>query len=115
MENSKKMIVLAFCFFRYAECNKFELANNYFRINYYYAKSDMKTVCIGFMRYRNRYILLGANFMHGYDMIFDKEKSLLGIVPSDCSRRNIMWNQMKGIKPEQLLPLLLLHLRKKKF
>ena len=80
-----------------------ELSNNFKYswnpINYYYAKSDMKTACIGFMRYRNRYILLGANFMHGYDMIFDKEKSLLGIVPSDCSRRNIMWNQMKGVKP----------------
>ena len=68
-------------------------------INYYYVKSDMKTACIGIMKYNYRYITLGANFMHGHDFIFDREKSLLGIVPSDCSRRNIMWNQMKNVKP----------------
>ena len=80
-----------------------ELSNNFKYIwkpiNYYYVKSDMKTACIGFMKYNLKYISLGANFMHGYDMIFDKEKSLLGIVPSDCSKRNIIWNQIKGMNP----------------
>ena len=67
---------------------------------YYYIRKNKRKACLGFLSYHSDKILLGSNFMHGYDMIFDREKQLLGFVQADCSRRNLIYNTMKGvIKP----------------
>ena len=66
---------------------------------YYYIKGHTRKACLGFKSHRSNITILGVNFMHGNDIIFDREKKLLGFVPSDCSRKNIMWNRMKGILP----------------
>ena len=64
---------------------------------YYYIKKNKRKACLGFLSYHSDKILLGSNFMHGYDMIFDREKQLLGFVQADCSRRNLIYNTMNGV------------------
>ena len=59
---------------------------------YYYVSNETKKhkVCFGFAKHREERIILGANSMRGYDLIFDKEKNLFGYVKADCSRGNII-------------------------
>ena len=64
---------------------------------YYYFNKNQRKACLGFNIHKFSNIILGSNFMHGHDIIFDKEHHSLGFVEADCSRRNIMWNNMKGI------------------
>lgn len=64
---------------------------------YYYVKKNIRKACFGFVKHHSSKIILGSNFMHGYDMIFDIEKQLLGFVQADCSRRNIIYSSMKGV------------------
>ena len=66
---------------------------------YYYIKGDVRKACFGLLSHNSDNIILGTNFMHDHDIIFDKESNFLGFVPADCSRRNIMWSRMKGILP----------------
>ena len=66
---------------------------------YYYIKGDVRKACFGLLSHNSNTIILGTNFMHGHDIIFDKEGKSLGFVPADCSRRNLMWNRMKGNLP----------------
>ena len=69
-------------------------------INYYYYNLTMneRKACLGFNYHSSTYAILGANFIHGYDIIFDRQKERLGFVPSDCSRRNLIWNRLSFIK-----------------
>ena len=66
---------------------------------YYYIKGDVRKACFGLLSHNSDSIILGTNFMHGHDIVFDKEGQSLGFVPADCSRRNIMWNRMAGNLP----------------
>ena len=66
---------------------------------YYYIKGDERKACFGLLSHNSDTIILGTNFIHGHDIIFDKEGQSLGFVPADCSRRNIIWNRMTGIFP----------------
>ena len=66
---------------------------------YYYINGTQRKACLGIKFHRYNHTILGVNFMHENDIIFDKEQKLLGIVPTDCSRKNIMWNKMKGVLP----------------
>lgn len=66
-------------------------------INYYYYIREKKVhkACLGFNSYISDNIILGSNFMHGYDMILDREKQLLGFVQADCSRKEIISNNVE--------------------
>ena len=67
---------------------------NYF---YYYIKGNDRKACFGFKYNRNNRTILGSNFMRENDFIFDREQKLLGFVPADCSRKNLMMMRKKGI------------------
>ena len=57
--------------------------------NYYYIYRPKKydlNVCLGFEEEYRSNVLLGTNFMHGYDIIFDKEQQRIGFVQADCHR-----------------------------
>ena len=71
-------------------------------INYYYyfLKLNTRKACLGFNSHKSQNIVLGTNFIHGYDVIFDRENQRLGFVQADCSRGNMLFNRMKGsLKP----------------
>ena len=59
-------------------------------LNYYYYYYDNKInkhkACLGFLISQKNEIILGQNFIHGYDVIFNLDKSILGFVPAVCSR-----------------------------
>ena len=57
-------------------------------LNYYYYdnKADKPKACLGFLSHNQDSIILGQNFIHGHDVIFNLEENILGIVPADCSR-----------------------------
>lgn len=57
--------------------------------NYYFiynTESNGLNVCLGFEENARNNILLGTTFMHGHDIIFDKDKYRMGFVPADCNR-----------------------------
>jgi transcription antitermination factor NusG len=60
---------------------------------YYYLKKSERKACLGFNIHKSQNIILGTNFIHGHDIIFDREKQKLGFVPADCSRGNILWKR----------------------
>ena len=64
-------------------------------INYYYYHFDGKKrkACLGFNFHSSSRIILGANFIHGHDVIFDLSRKRLGFVPADCSRGNLIWKR----------------------
>ena len=64
---------------------------------YYYYNNGERKACLGFHYHSSDRILLGTNFIHGHDIIFDRKKQKLGFVPSDCSRSNLIWNKFFGI------------------
>ena len=68
-------------------------------INYYYYHFSIKErkACLGFNYHSSERIVLGNNFIHGHDIIFDREAHRLGFVPADCSRGNLIWNRWQGI------------------
>ena len=57
---------------------------NYFFI--YNTEANGLNICLGFEGDKRQNILLGTTFMHGYDIIFDKDKYRMGFVPADCNR-----------------------------
>ena len=67
-------------------------------VNYYYYHFDGKErkACLGFNYHSSDKIILGANFIHGHDIIFDRENKRLGFVPADCSRGNLIWNRVQN-------------------
>ena len=42
--------------------------------------------CLGFESTEEDVITLGTTFLHGYDVIFDREKNKIGFVESDCNK-----------------------------
>jgi hypothetical protein len=68
-------------------------------INYYYYhfNNNERKACLGFNYHSSERVILGANFIHGYDIIFDRANQKLGFVPSDCSRGNLIWSRWQGI------------------
>lgn len=57
---------------------------NYFFL--YNTKANGLNICLGFEGDKRQNVLLGTTFMHGYDIIFDKDKHRIGFVPADCNR-----------------------------
>ena len=68
-------------------------------INYYYYRlvDGERKACLGFNYHSSDKITLGSNFIHGHDIIFDRENLRLGFVPADCSRKNLVMNRLQGI------------------
>ena len=64
---------------------------------YYYFKKDERKACLGFNSHKSQNIILGTNFIHGHDIIFDRANKKLGYVKADCSRGNLLWNRLHGI------------------
>ena len=64
---------------------------------YYYSYNNLEyKACLGFDGHKAQEIILGANFFHGHDIIFDRKNKRLGIVPSDCSRKFRIWQRGFG-------------------
>jgi len=68
-------------------------------INYYYYifNETERKACLGFNYHLSNEIILGSNFIHGHDIIFDRERHRIGFVRADCSRGNLIWNRYRGI------------------
>ena len=68
-------------------------------INYYYYhfNSGERKACLGFHFHSSERVILGSNFIHGHDIIFDRKNKRLGFVQADCSRGNLIWNRWQGI------------------
>ena len=66
-------------------------------INYYYYKFNLsvRKACLGFHMHKSERVILGANFIHGHDIIFDRAKNQLGFVEADYSRGNIIWSRFQ--------------------
>ena len=58
--------------------------------NYHFIYNTDKNglnLCLGFDKENSRHnVLLGTTFMHGFDIIFDREENRMGFVPADCNR-----------------------------
>ena len=64
---------------------------------YYYSFNNLEyKACLGFDGHKSEGIILGANFFHGHDIIFDRKNKRLGFVPSDCSRKFRIWQRGFG-------------------
>ena len=61
--------------------------------DYYYEtlNNNKLYACLGFNIDNSQKITLGVNFIHGYDVIFDRQHQEIGFVRSDCSRTNITY------------------------
>ena len=66
-------------------------------INYYYYQFNINSrkACLGFQMHKSERVILGANFIHGHDIIFNRAEKKLGFVPADCSRGNIIWSRFQ--------------------
>lgn len=55
--------------------------------DYYFeiVQNNKVEICIGFLPWSNNEILLGGNFMHNHDIIFNKESKEIGFARSLCS------------------------------
>lgn len=49
-------------------------------------------ICVGFLSWNNNEILLGGNFMHNHDIIFNKESKKIGFARSLCSNESLEKN-----------------------
>jgi len=69
-------------------------------INYYYYKfsNDTRKACLGFHGIKSERVILGSNFIHGYDIIFNRQAKKIGFVPSDCSRGNLIWSRFQSFR-----------------
>ena len=81
-------------------------------LNYYYYYFDNKInkpkACLGFLVNQKNEIILGQNFIHGHDVIFNLDKNILGFVPADCSRgikNKIEVKNIGNITPEIKKPV----------
>ena len=68
-------------------------------INYYYYKFNItqRKACLGFHMHKSERVILGANFIHGHDIIFNRATRQLGFVQADCSRGNIIWSRFQTL------------------
>ena len=62
---------------------------------YYYINKDERKACLGILSHQYAYAILGSNFMHGHDIIFDKDSQSMGFVEADCSRKPASPNKGK--------------------
>ena len=71
--------------FFYFEGHTYNLTAN----EYYYDYNDDKKpgACLGFEGEFASQITLGGTFMHGHDIIFDRQKQQIGFVVADCNRQ----------------------------
>ena len=60
---------------------------NYY-IYHYENKEQPRLACLGFAKHNLDFIIFGTNFLHGHDIIFDREEKKLGFIKADCSRGN---------------------------
>ena len=62
---------------------------------YYYSFSNLEyKACLGFEGHKYDKIILGANFIHGHDIIFDRSYKRIGFVEADCSRGSRIWRRV---------------------
>ena len=62
---------------------------------YYYSYKNLEyKACLGFDGHKYENIILGANFIHGHDIIFDRGYKRLGFVEADCSRGSKVWKRI---------------------
>ena len=56
--------------------------------DYYFEYNEEKKIgaCIGFEGESCSKITIGGTFMHGHDIIFDKENQMMGFAEADCNR-----------------------------
>ena len=47
--------------------------------------------------HKSERVILGANFIHGHDIIFNRATRQLGFVQADCSRGNIIWSRFQTL------------------
>ena len=66
--------------------------------HYYYFHGDDRKACLGFKSTDKDFISLGTNFMHGKDIIFNKDHKILGFVNADCSARNTYVKKLLAAK-----------------
>lgn len=55
---------------------------------YYYFHGEDRKACLGFKSTNKDFATIGTNFMHGKDIIIDKDHQKLGFVNADCGARN---------------------------
>jgi cell division protein FtsL len=62
--------------------------------DYYFEYNDKEKVgaCLGFEGESCSKITIGGTFMHGHDIIFDKENQMMGFAEADCNRGQIKKN-----------------------
>ena len=58
-------------------------------------EEDYGYCALGFHMHKSERIILGANFIHGHDIIFNRAEKTLGFVQADCSRGNIIWSRFQ--------------------
>ena len=78
--------------------------------NFYFYHHDnlneTRFACLGFNKHNSKEIILGTNFMHGYDIIFDRKEKKLGFARADCTkgnhlRRSHLNRNFNGINEEE--------------
>ena len=69
---------------------------------YYFEYNDKNKIgaCIGFEGEGSSKITLGGTFMHGHDIIFDKDNQMIGFAEADCNRGNTNKNKNEPINLE---------------
>ena len=60
---------------------------------YYHDLNDTRFACLGFAKHNSQNIILGTNFMYGYDVIFDRKEKRLGLARAECSKGNQLWRR----------------------
>ena len=57
-------------------------------INYVFniTKGEEVKACLGFEETKLEKIILGTTWMHGYEVIFDLDKSMIGFASADCNK-----------------------------
>ena len=73
-------------------------------INYYYyhLNNSERKACLGIDYHSDDKVILGTNFIHNHDIIFDRQKQRLGFVEADCSRGNLIINRWRDILGERI-------------
>ena len=75
--------------------------------HYIYKPTERETnVCLGFDEDSRGNTLLGTTFMHGYDIIFDKEKHRIGFVEADCNREIDITKEIKDTKNSNITDII---------
>ena len=72
-------------------------ANDYY---YDYNEGNRPGACLGFEGERASKITLGGTFMHGHDVIFDRQNQQIGFAVADCNRD--MEKNNKNVKLEEV-------------